>query len=116
MVVGFIVIVAIYNAQRDDAEIARQAALTPEQRAVEAAEQSKVDRVQTARYACKHALKEALNDPDSASGKRHVTDTSKNERTGRYSSNPRDARRMPSAHTCKGCGIALLSYRVITPA
>ncbi len=64
---AFIIVMSIYNSQqRDGAEVARQATLTSEQRAAEVATQAKASRLRNARYACKHVLKDTLNDPDSA--------------------------------------------------
>lgn len=54
------------SMKKDNAEATRLSALTPEQRAAEVAAQAKATRFRNARYACKHALKEVLNDPDSA--------------------------------------------------
>lgn len=64
---ALIIIGSIWESmKKNEAEMTRQAALTPEQRVAEAAAQAKVNRLRDARYACKHALKEVLNDPDSA--------------------------------------------------
>lgn len=65
-VLGLVAIGVIYNAQRDNAETTRQAVLTPEARAAEVTAQAKAGILYSARSACKYALKESLNDPDSA--------------------------------------------------
>jgi len=63
----FIVAMTMYTSQkREEAEVARRVALTPEQRATEDAEKQKKETLNSARYMCNEALERALHDPDSA--------------------------------------------------
>ncbi len=64
---AFVIIIFIFNSQqKQDAESARRAALTPEQRATEDAAKAKAGKFSSARGACLIVLEKNLNDPDSA--------------------------------------------------
>ncbi|HEY3658239.1 MAG TPA: hypothetical protein VGL34_24990 [Steroidobacteraceae bacterium] len=64
---AFSIITAISNSGKsEDAEAARLAAMTPEQRASEATVKAATEKRSSAQYACKEFVKRSLNDPDAA--------------------------------------------------
>lgn len=67
--IGVLTFFGFVNGQRSSgnsaAEAQRKAALTPEQRAQEAAEKAESDSAMAAKYLCRTSLKRSLNDPDS---------------------------------------------------
>lgn len=64
---AFVIIMSIFNSQQsENAESARRATLTPEQRTAEDTAKAKAGKLSAARGACLIALEKSLNDPDSA--------------------------------------------------